>query len=178
MMSTLKTYSLSVFQGSNPCPRINHKNIDKSRDRMDKIIIKEAGEDDFDQIFQLFKQLQPKEHLDKSKVRNLFNEILSSNKHSAWIALVDKKIVGYIDVVFRTYHFAFDFTARIETTVVDEKYRRKGIASKLISECEKKAKMKGCKVMEVDSGMQRENAHRTYESNGYSKRGYLFWKRL
>jgi GNAT superfamily N-acetyltransferase len=104
--------------------------------------------------------------------------MLSSDKHFGWIVILDGRIIGYMDVVFRTYHFAFEFVARIETTIVDEKYRRMGIATKLIKKCEEKAKRLGCKVIELDSAMHRIAAHKFYKKNGYTKRGYTLWKHL
>ena len=77
-----------------------------------------------------------------------------------------------------SFDFAFDFVARIETTIVDERMRRLGIASQLIKKCEEKARGVGCKVIELDSGMQRRGAHKFYEKSGYVERGYLFWKKL
>jgi GNAT superfamily N-acetyltransferase len=68
--------------------------------------------------------------------------------------------------------------ARIETTIVDEKMRGKGIGTALLKKCEEKAREKGYKLVEVDSGFQRDDAHKFYEHNGYAKRGYLFWKNL
>ena len=145
---------------------------------MAKVIIRKANKDDFEAVYPLFQQLQPKEPLAKEKVKYFYDELIESDKHFAWVALINNRLVGYIDVVFRTYHFAFGFTARIETTIVDEKFRRQGIATKLIECCEEKAKEKGCKVVELDSGLPRESAHQFYESRGYAKRGFLFWKKL
>jgi len=140
--------------------------------------IREAVQEDFEIIFPLFLQLQPDKLLNKEKIKLFYNELISSDRHFAWVAIVDGRIVGYMDVVFRTYHFAFEFVARIETTIVDENYRRKGIASRLIEKCEEKAKKSGCKVIELDSAILREGAHKFYVSCGYLKRGYLFWKHL
>ena len=145
---------------------------------MDNIIVRQARKDDFEAVLPLFQALQPKEPLGREAVKAFYEEMLASDKHFAWVAVVDGQVAGYMDVVFRTYHFAFGFTARIETTIVDEKFRRQGIASKLIEKCEEKALELGCKVIELDSGLQREPAHQFYESKGYAKRGYLFWKRL
>jgi hypothetical protein len=40
------------------------------------------------------------------------------------------------------------------------------------------AKELGCKRFELDSGFQREGAHKFYESIGFEKRAYLFSKIL
>ncbi|MFH1750339.1 MAG: GNAT family N-acetyltransferase [Candidatus Micrarchaeota archaeon] len=140
--------------------------------------IRVATMDDFEGILPLFGQLQPKIPLEKGKIRTFFQEMLASPNHMAWIANLDGEIVGYMDVVFRAYHFAFGFTARIETTIVDDEHRRKGVATLLLKECEKEAANRGCRIIELDSAMERTQAHQFYETNGYSKRGYLFWKKI
>lgn len=140
--------------------------------------IREAVPSDFRKLLPLFQKLQSGKKLDRKRAKAFFEEMVSSDRHFAWVAVSDGKIVGYMDVVFRTYHFAFDFVARIETTIVDERMRRLGIASQLIKKCEEKARGVGCKVIELDSGMQRRGAHKFYEKSGYVERGYLFWKKL
>lgn len=142
------------------------------------IEVRKATIDDFESLLPLFQQLHSKKPLDKEKLREFYNELISSNKHFAWIAFVDGRLAGYMDVVFRTYHFSFGFVARIETTIVDEEMRRKGIGTMLLEKCEEKARKEGCKVIELDSKMNRTIAHQFYENNGYTKRGYLFWKNL
>ena len=140
---------------------------------------REAVVDDFDDILRLFQQMQHDKPPDMETAKRIYREMISSSRHFGWVATENGKIIGYIDMVFRTYYyFAFDFTARIETTIVDEKLRRKGIATKMIERCEEKAREMGCKAIEVDSSFHREVAHKFYEKNGYEKRGYLFWKKL
>lgn len=145
---------------------------------MTKIIVRKAKLKDFNQLTGLFKQLQPKVKLNKKIIEDFFRKILKSKSHFAWVAIADKQIVGYMDVVIRHYYFAFDFTARIETAIVDENYRRQGIATKLIKACEEQAKKEGCKIIELDSAMHRKKAHKFYKANGFTKRGFLFWKKL
>lgn len=140
--------------------------------------IREVKVDDFNDILPLFQQLQPEKQLDKEKVKEFYLKLIKSDKHFAWVAETDGKIIGYADMVIETYHFAFEFVARIETTIIDEKYRRKGIATKLIEKCEEKARGMKCSAIDLDSTMKRVEAHKFYESNGYTKRGYLFWKKL
>ena len=143
-----------------------------------KVNIRQAKIEDFENILPLFKQLQPQKEINTGKLKDFYGELIGSDKHFVWVAEIDEKIIGYIDIVFRTYHFAFEFVGRIETTIVDKNYRRLGIATKLIKECEKYAESLGCKVIELDSTTTREEAHKFYESNGYNKRGFLFWKHL
>ena len=140
--------------------------------------IREATSDDFEDVFALFQQLHKDKVLDKEKIRKFYDELIQSDVHFAYVAVSKNKVIGYMDVVFRTYHFAFDFVGRIETTVVDENLRRQGIATALTKKCEEKAKEMGCKIIELDSMLERKSAHKFYESCGYRKRGFLFWKKL
>ncbi len=59
-------------------------------------------------------------------------------------------------------------------SVIDEKYREKGLGSKFLNEIINDAKKKSMKRVELDSGFQREKAHRFYSKLGFEKHGYLF----
>lgn len=144
----------------------------------DDVQIRKARSADFEGVFRLFQQLHEKKNLDRDKVRSFYETLLASALHRAWVARLDGKIVGYADVVFRTYHYAFEFVARLETVVVEEAVRRKGIGSALIQVCLEEAKANGCNVLEFDSAAERTEAHQFYEKHGFAKRGHLFWKHL
>jgi N-acetylglutamate synthase-like GNAT family acetyltransferase len=144
----------------------------------DDVQIREARPADFEGVFRLFQQLHEKKNLDRDKVRSFYETLLASAIHQAWVASLDGKIIGYADVVFRTYHYAFEFVARLETIIVEETVRRNGIGSALMQVCLEEARAHGCTVLEFDSAVERTEAHRFYEKHGFSTRGHLFWKQL
>lgn len=66
------------------------------------------------------------------------------------------------------------YISYIYAMVTDEKYRGKGIGTKLIDEAINRSSTQGFKRIELDSGFPREKAHKFYEKLGFEKRAYLF----
>jgi GNAT superfamily N-acetyltransferase len=71
-----------------------------------------------------------------------------------------------------------DLSGKILALVVSEKHRRGGVASALIAAAEKDfAKRKVMRVA-LTARFMREEAHRFYETRGFSKTGFRFAKIL
>ena len=68
------------------------------------IVIRQAASTDFEGVLILYQQLHEKKHLEREKVQRFYDQLISSDIHYAWVATSDNDIVGYIDVVYRTYH--------------------------------------------------------------------------
>ena len=62
----------------------------------------------------------------------------------------------------------------IDDLVTSGKCRSQGYGAKLLSWLRESAKAEGCQQMYLDSGIQREDAHRFYEREGMSKGGFHF----
>ena len=60
--------------------------------------------------------------------------------------------------------------SRIEDVVVDEKYRGRGIATKLVNYAIEKAKNNGVISLDLTSRPERENASKLYLKLGFKKR--------
>jgi GNAT superfamily N-acetyltransferase len=66
----------------------------------------------------------------------------------------------------------------MDNVIVLPEYRSKGIGKLLSDWCEQKAKENNCKVLMLDAWIDNEKAHRFYEREGYTKRGFHFLKHL
>jgi GNAT superfamily N-acetyltransferase len=66
----------------------------------------------------------------------------------------------------------------IEDLIVDKKYRRKGIGSQLVQLVEKIARQQGCKTIELNSDMNRQETHYFWEAIGYERKAYQFRKSI
>lgn len=89
----------------------------------------------------------------------------------------EKKLITYAGVAILTnlYHkrhlFVFDF-------VTDEKHRGKKYGTMMLEYLQDYAKMGMCENIVLSSGFQREDAHRFYEKNGFSKKSFMFLKSI
>lgn len=66
----------------------------------------------------------------------------------------------------------------VDDLVTSEKFRSQGYGSELLSWLRNQAKNEGCHQLHLDSGTQRESAHRFYEREGVTKSGFHFVEKL
>ena len=66
----------------------------------------------------------------------------------------------------------------MDNVVIDENYRSKGIGKLLCDWCINKAKEENCKKVMLDAYLENEKAHKFYEREGFTKRGYHFIKAI
>ena len=68
--------------------------------------------------------------------------------------------------------------ARLTALVIDRQARSQGIGGLLLRACEEAALEMGCSMMEITAGAWRRDAHRFYESHGYTHEARRYSKLL
>ena len=125
-------------------------------------------EQDLQSLLELYKQLQPDDSLSSEKSKIVWQEIENNPDIQYFGAVDDGKVVStcyavYIPNLTRNNRgICF-----IENVVTDEKYRNRGLASKVIDMAVAYAKEKDCYKVILQSGTARGEAHRFYESKGF-----------
>jgi len=91
--------------------------------------------------------------------------------------LEGEKLLSYAGVAVQTnlYHkhhlYVFDL-------VTDKKHRGQGYGKMMLEYLKDYAKMGMCENIVLSSGFQREEAHKFYEKNGFSKKSFVFVKAI
>lgn len=107
-----------------------------------------------------------------------FEDLIYEMRKSEYkmIGIIDKEmLVTYAGVAIQTnlYHkrhlYIFDL-------VTDEKHRGEKYGAMMLEYLNDYAKMGMCENIVLSSGFQREDAHRFYEKNGFSKKSFVFLK--
>lgn len=107
-----------------------------------------------------------------------FEDLIYEMRKSEYkmIGIIDKKmLITYAGVAIQTnlYHkkhlYIFDL-------VTDEKHRSEKYGAMMLEYLNDYAKMGMCENIVLSSGFQREDAHRFYEKNGFSKKSFVFLK--
>lgn len=104
---------------------------------------------------------------------------LSSNREAVFVAVMNSIVVGYIHVEkYDTLYF--ETMANILGLAVKNEYRNKGIGKKLLLTAEAWSVENQIKIMRLNSGVSRTNAHNFYRHLGYNseKEQLRFMKRL
>lgn len=66
----------------------------------------------------------------------------------------------------------------VDDLVTREAERSTGVGRALLARCEATARAAGCAMVVLDSGVQRDRAHRFYFREGYAIKAFNFGKRL
>jgi GNAT superfamily N-acetyltransferase len=104
--------------------------------------------------------------------------ILADTRYGTFVAASDDGICGMIGTLTHLSHEHNGLSGKILALVVSEKHRRGGVASALIAAAEKDFVKRKVMRVTLTTRFMREEAHRSYETSGYSKTGFRFAKNL
>lgn len=137
-------------------------------------MVRKATIQDADNVFELVKDFATSFKPQKELFIQSFRDLLSDKK--AFIFVVDNgdKIVGYSLGFIHTTFFANGNVAWLEEIIVDEKFRRAGIGSRLIKAFEQKAIENDCKLIALAT----RRAADFYSTIGYEESAMYFRKLL
>jgi GNAT superfamily N-acetyltransferase len=101
-------------------------------------------------------------------LRERIEELSRTADRVAFAAVIDDQVVGWIDAAMER-HLQYAASAVIGGLVVREDIRGLGVGKRLCIEVEEWARSKSVSLVRVRSQIKRENAHRFYLRDGYSK---------
>jgi ribosomal protein S18 acetylase RimI-like enzyme len=78
-----------------------------------------------------------------------------------------RKIIGFVTLLI--YRRMKGLVAQVEDIVVDEKYWRRGVGSKLLAECVRRARNAGCADVHLVTYPNLEAANQLYQTAGWTK---------
>lgn len=99
-----------------------------------------------------------------------FHEIDADPNNELIVAELNGSVIGTLQLTY-TPSISFQGGKRctVESVRVDEKYRGQGIGREMMLWAIERAKEKGCFSMQLTTNNDRIDAHRFYESLGFSK---------
>lgn len=139
-----------------------------------EINLRKVKNEDFDEVFCLFRQLWPAKELNYEALKKVYQRGQNSGSDEYICAEYNQRLIGFCAMAIVNNFWQEGYIGYIYAMIIDEAYRGKGIGTKLLQEAFETAKARGCKKLELDSGFQRVEAHNFYENNGYLKRAFLF----
>ena len=125
---------------------------------------KNLGEQQFNQLVLLFQQLSSAAN--EKTVRNA----LESVQNRVLVAISDNTITGALIVAMTPC--ASGIRVHIEDVIVDDNYRRQGIATQLLQEAiERGIKDFNARTIDLTSRPDRDAANKLYQKLGFKQRG-------
>lgn len=128
-------------------------------------IVREAVITDAEDIYYINKTSLGYDY-DFEKQKQKIEAVLKDKTQVIFVAESNKKVVGYIHLANYDVIYADNFKNCLGLAV-DADYKRKGIGSALLKQAEIWAKENGAAGIRLCSGVEREKAHRFYQSQGY-----------
>lgn len=142
------------------------------------MIIRDSIPEDFTDVILLFHQLWTGKELSESDLMVVFSRGLQQEYDEYLSVEYNEKVIGFCSFAIVNNFWQEGQIAYVYAMIVDESFRGKGIGTELLKKAFDKAKLRGCKKIELDSGFPREKAHKFYEKIGFEKRAYLFSRDL
>ena len=99
-----------------------------------------------------------------------FREIDRDPNNELIVGELDGEVIGILQITYTpSISFQGGKRCRVESVRVDAKHRSKGIGRKMMLWAIERAKENGCISMQLMTNNDRVDAHRFYESLGFSK---------
>ncbi len=100
--------------------------------------------------------------------RKAFIEIISTPYNELMVTEMDNRIIGTFQLTFiPSLSFQGAKRMQIEAVRIDKPYRNLGLGSQFIHWAIKRARQKGCRIVQLTTNQERPDAHRFYEKLGF-----------
>jgi GNAT superfamily N-acetyltransferase len=142
-----------------------------------ELVIRQLTASDADSVAALSHQLGYP--CSASDLRSRIEQLLHSSERTAFAAILDGRLVGWIDIAMER-HLQSPEVAVIGGLVVHEDVRGRSIGRRLCQAAEDWARSRGLSIVRVRSQVKRQEAHRFYQRDGYQlvKTSAVFEKKL
>ena len=145
-----------------------------------RLAVRAAVEADLPRVLELLDQIDDsmysqREDAGQAARLSVFRRIAADPLQHLLVAEADGRIVGTVHlVVIRHLSRTCKPSGLLESMVVDEAYRRKGVGAALLREVQRLALEAGCYKLALSSNLARRGAHRFYSRLGWKRTHYGF----
>ena len=146
-----------------------------------KTSVRIATKKDIPSILELLYELGRPEPIDQKEIKVFENKIKDYFSDPSKLILVaesDSKILGFVSIILLKRLNRAKFEMYIPELIVKNEFRYSGLGKKLIEECIKIGKKKGCFRIRLESGNKRKASHKFYKNLGFEQYAISFSKSL
>lgn len=141
-----------------------------------EITIRAAVDKDVPMLASLITELGYPTTVDEMTER--YRQVAGRDDYRTFVAVAEGRVVGMIGAYLGYYYEKNGAIVRILALVVDQAYRSYGVGASLLQHVENWATAQGAAGVALNSGLQRQNAHRFYRRHGYREKTLGFYKDL
>jgi GNAT superfamily N-acetyltransferase len=145
-----------------------------------KLAVRTAVEGDLPHVLALLDQMDDsmyprRDDAEEATRLSVFHRIAADSRQHLLVADADGRIVGTVHlVVIEHFSRSCNPSGLLESMVVDEAYRRKGVGAALLREAARLAREAGCYKLGLSSNLARRGAHHFYSRLGWKRTHYGF----
>lgn len=139
-------------------------------------LVREAAEQDAAAIASLMTALGYE--TSEEEMRKRLQAIFADGHYVSLVAVDGDGVLGFLGLAFGLHYEYTGTYARIVALSVAPKAQGQGVGKTLVAVAEDMARRRGALTCIVNSGLQRAEAHRFYESVGFSWKSKAFYKSL
>ena len=145
-----------------------------------KLAVRAAVESDLPRLLELLDQIDDSMYPTRREAGeaarlSVFRQIAADPSQHLLVADAGGRIVGTVHLIVIPH---FSRTCKpsglLESMVVEEAYRRKGVGAALLREAQRLARDAGCYKLALSSNLARRGAHRFYSRLGWKRTHYGF----
>jgi ribosomal protein S18 acetylase RimI-like enzyme len=141
------------------------------------INIRKADRDDLESILAIYAEpdIDNGNILDQHRAEAMLDQMKNYPNYTLYVATADNQVVGSFALLImdNLAHMGAP-SAVVEDVVVRSRWRGRGIGSRMIRFTMEKAKEAKCYKLALSCSINRDRAHKFYESLGFEKHGYSF----
>lgn len=142
---------------------------------MEKTLFLAKTKAELEKCFPVVKELRPQ--LSFEEYLEIYNEAHSKDSYEIVAIESEGKILAVMG-----YRVLSDFVRGkhiyVDDLVSSEAVRSKGLGAQLLKYAESVAESMGCKSLRLCTGIENERGVQFYEKNGWTKRAYVYTKKL
>lgn len=138
--------------------------------------IREAAETDLPALVALYNQLGGAgEAITLQRADSLFSRLREYPDYRVYVAEEAGQLVGtFLLLIYDALGYRARPAGLVEDVVVDQRFRGRGIGGDMMRFAMERCRQAGCYKLVLSSNLNREDAHRFYESLGFRKHGFSF----
>ena len=140
--------------------------------------IRDADAQDFSAILKLMKNELGYPDLIEDEAFKRLEYFKNSNDWATFVASIDDQIVGFIGIMKDMTYSIEGYYSQIMALAVSNNARRKGVGAALVKKAEEWSLSNGITDIGVNCNIRRLDAHKFYETLGYTRKSFSFSKIL
>lgn len=186
----LDAESLAAFDVTSALPAVRRERTlwaalpqDELPPARSRVLLRHGRQADADRLRPVWNELWPERTLEPASFRALYRALLEDPNTRVWIALAGEGedeagdvIAGFAVCSWRPSVYDSGLMCALDAMAVARSHRRRGIATQLVQAVRATARVVGATGITLTSALHRRGAHRLYESLGFERTGYRFFK--